>query len=334
MKPEEEQNKGCCKNMFTRITLSALAGISLTSSIVSAETAASSFVDGTIHFAVGSGTLGDDFFDADARSLKFSLEGNVHLSEQFKIGIDVSHSKLTISDAMDFDVDIKSTRLNIMPTYSFGNGAYAGLYLQDNNLAVFNSSLDLESYGAFVGYSGDKFSLEGYTGKTSLNAVFGPSGSVGASNVGVIGTLQPAENLHIFAHYSLANIDDIVGLGGDVSIAAVGAEYGFGSGWAMFAAFSSSEIDSSADPIRQTSLGVSYDLALSGIPGVIALDWSRTDYGFGGVEQSMVSLGWTIPLGGAAAAPQTCTMNNARGKNRAALAATFECAPGLFGGPA
>ena len=42
-------------------------------------------------------------------------------------------------------------------------------------------------------------------------------------------------------------------------------------------------------------------------------------------DQKIVSLGWTIPFGGAAAAPQTCTMSNARGKNRSALAAHQEC---------
>lgn len=318
--------------MLTRITLSALAGIGLTSTVASAETANSPRVDGAIHFSVGAGKVSDEFFDADASSLKFSLEGNVHLSERFKIGFDVSHNKLTLSDAMDFDIDIKSTRLNIEPTYSFGNGAYAGLYLQDTTFALFSSSLDLESYGAFVGYASDRFSIEGYAGKTTLDAFFGPSGSVGADNVGFIGTLKPTENLEFFAHYSLANIDDIVGLSGDVSIASIGAEYGFGSGWAVFGAFSSSEIDGSADPIRQTSIGVSYDLAQSGMPGVISVDWSSTDYGLGGLDQSMVSLGWTIPLGGTSAAPHTCTMNNARGKNRAALSATFECSPGLLGG--
>lgn len=317
--------------MLIRITLSALAGIGLTATMVSAETAASSLVDGTLHFSVGAGTIGNDIMDYDGRSLKLSFEGNVNLSEHFKIGIDFSHTKWTVSDVTD--IDIESTRFNVTPTYSFGSGTYAGIYLQDFSMDFLGAiPLDLESYGALIGYANDEFSIEGYAGKTTLDLYGMQGGSMSADNFGVIGTLTPTENLKIFAHYSLANIND-TGMSGDVSIAAIGAEYGFGNGLSMFGAFSSAEMDDGTDALRQASIGVSYDLAQSGMPGAISFDWTRTDYGSDGVNQNMFSLGWTIPLGGAAAAPQTCTMNNARGKNRAALAATFECSPAFVGAP-
>jgi hypothetical protein len=313
--------------MNNKAILSALAVITLNSTMASAETNASTVVDGTVHFSFGAGNIGSAVTDQDARSLNFSLESNVHLSEQFKIGVDISHNKLTVETVGGIDFDFATTRFSVMPTYSFGNGYYAGLYLQDARISALTASVNLESYGALAGYVGDNFSVEGYAGRTSLGTNIGAQ--IDADNIGFIGTLKPTEDLQIFAHYSLANINGAIGTLGDASFAAIGAEYGFGSGWSMFGAFSSADQDGNAAPIRQSSVGVSYDLSERGMPGTLSLDWSRTDYGFAGLEQDMVSLGWTIPFGGAVAAPRTCTMNNARGKNRAAFSATIECAPVL-----
>ncbi|MFY9211629.1 MAG: hypothetical protein WAO69_10915, partial [Aestuariivita sp.] len=312
--------------MLTRVIVTALVGIGVTSTVASAETASSVSMDGTIHFSLGTGTFKEPANeDVDARSLRFSFEGNLNLSEKFKIGIDISHSKLNLSRAGNPDFDIDFTRISVAPTYSFGNGVHTGFYLQDASAGITGFSLNFESYGAFVGYSGNTFSVEGYAGKTSFGAL-GPDGVEG-DDVGVIGTFRPVENLQIFAHYSREKLGvDFP----DVSLSAIGAEYEFGSGWAVFGAFSSTDVANNAASVRQTSIGVSYDLAQHGMPGIVSLDWSDTDYGVIGLKQNIVSLGWTIPFGGAAAAPQTCTMNNARGKNRSAFAASLECNPGIL----
>lgn len=305
--------------MLTRATLLAFVGIGLTSTIASAETASSVGMDGTFHFSLGTGTLRDEVNDIDERSLRFSFEGNLNLSEKFKIGIDISHSKMELIEAGVPNFDLDFTRFSVMPTYYFENGVLAGVYVQDASASITNFSLNLESYGAFVGYSDNKFSVEGYAGKTDTDTF--PEG-VDGDNVGIIGTFMPAENLQIFGHYSREKYSAGIL---DISLSAIGAEYKFESGWSVFGAFSAIDIANSPVSVRQTSIGVSYDLAQHGMPGIVSLDWNDTDFGVLGLDQKIVSLGWTIPFGGAAAAPQTCTMSNARGKNRSALAANQEC---------
>lgn len=175
----------------------------------------------------------------------------------------------------------------------------------------------MESYGAIVGFEHERFKVEGYAGRTTLHVAELQGASTDANKMGLIGRVKASENLEIFAHHSLARLGDDQ-LSGDAHLTALGAAYSMKGGISLCGAFSVAEMETGTDPIRKASLGLSYDLKERGLPGAISFDWSSTDYGSNLSQHDMFSIGWTIPLGSATAKPQTCTMNNARGKNRAA----------------
>lgn len=298
--------------------------------IASAEEVSHPVFDGTLYLSVGTGGIDDANFDVDEKNFKFSLEGNVWLSSNLTIDLDFAHTKTELTSGND-SLKTNTSRFNLTPTYAFDGGLYAGLYLQDFKFDVLGIvPVDLESYGAILGFENERFKVEGYAGRTTLHVAELQGASIDANNMGLIGRIKASENLEIFAHHSLARLGDDQ-LSGDAHITALGAAYSMKGGISLFGAFSVAEMETGMDPIRQASLGLSYDLEERGLPGAISFDWSRTDYGSNLSQHDTFSIGWTIPLGSAKAKPQTCTMNNARGKNRAAIAAMFECSLGFVG---
>jgi len=271
--------------------------------------------------------------DVDVTTLSLGLESELTFTENFSLGFDLDVATAD-SEAFGLDISADFMRMQLEPTYHFGNGAYAGLYYQmaqidlasPTVIPAIGISVELNSYGLFGGYEQDNWWAEAYIGRSDTDP--GLPGDVDISDYGLSGGYAFGNGLELYGTYAVTSID---GLGADVdaSLFALGAEYDFDNGLGIYGA--AGRLDVSAGGLdadaTQFALGASYDLAAAGLdaPVVLSAELARTQLDLGGFAEDDIntfSLSVSIPIGGGASTtPANGSSRIARGDIRSAVVA-------------
>lgn len=257
---------------------------------------------------------------ADTRQTAFNFVSDIAFSDAISLGFDADYGRVTAGGS---DVNFDLTRLQLEPTYHFGNGAYVGAYVQRATTAISIISISLDSTGAFAGYDAGTWAVDGYIGNTVPDTNMGGNAVPSLRNTGATVTLRPAENLELFAHAAQSN----GGAGSenfidDVKLLSLGGQYNLNNGITVYAATQRMEVSNSGMPLRQTALGAGFELARlnANMPGTVTLEVARNSAE--GTGDSMVTtIGWIMPIGKAKAAPLSGIARTARGGIRGAFVA-------------
>jgi len=258
--------------------------------------------------------------NGDAQKSKqtaFNFVSDIVFSERFSLGLDVDYGRVNPSgtDAPNATLN----RIQLEPTLSFGNGSYVGAYYQYASGAISIFSVGLESAGVFAGYDADKWAVEGYAGRTSMDLSFG-GGDMSASNIGLTAFVRPTDSLEIFGHAAQANLRDDAG---KIKIFAMGAQYDFDSGLMGYVAAETVDFgDIFGGTGSQVAFGFGYDLAkwTPNMRGTVTFEVARNHFE-GGMNNNAVTIGWLIPIGGAKSTPLSSVARTARGGTRAPFVA-------------
>ncbi len=266
-----------------------------------------------------------DNANIDLHAGEFMFEGDIGFGGGFEVGFDANFT-LGQASSGSTDVDIDISRLQLAPRYNFG-AFYVGGYYQNTSVDVgiappFALSLDMDSYGGFVGYESANYWAEVYYGQSEIN-----TGNTDVDDVGVAGGYRFHSNMEIFGHYAMSTVDTG---GGDIDVMAVaiGAQYGFKGGLSVFGSLGHAEVDSNGGggpdgTAKEVSLGVAYGLSRnSSFPVTVSAEVARRKFDgatFGNDEMTTVRLGVTVPFGNASTLPLNSSARIARGDYRSAI---------------
>jgi hypothetical protein len=292
--------------------------------------------DGVMSFSLSNAEM----MGVSSNQATYNFVSHAKFSEKFSLGLDLDYGNLKAGGET-----VTSKRFQLAPTFSFGNGSYAGAYFQDTSLQVSVIGVGLQGFGAFAGHDAGKWAIDGYVGSTGLNlgstATAGDDDlqddptasldpSISTQNFGVTATFRPADNLEVYGHFSRGDLS-IGPVSGNISVTALGAEYNFQNGLMAYGAFERFSILGQAD-LDGISIGAGYDLSSSGanIPGTLTVEFGRTDLGVDlegddlegapSIKQTQVTIGWLIPLGNSDVKPLNSTSRAARGGIRGPIA--------------
>lgn len=301
---------------------------------VCAISASAQDVNGVISLGLGAGNIaatGGEDFDTTQRTILADLD--LDFGNGYVLGLGFSNRNTTVYDAAEnFDLESGRTNYSLTPRYDMQNGSYIGAYMQNYRIGVpvniYAIELGMDSIGLFSGHRTDIYAIEVYAGQTQLTMTGGSSSDISAQNIGLSGSVMAAPNLTLFGHVGFAAMDngDMNDID-DTRIIGAGFDYDLNDSWNIYGAGTSLDGSSNdAETMTQLVLGVGVDMSVfaADLPGLLTADWTRSNY-FDVTDQDTFALGWTFGIGNTAPSTQNCTMRNAQGKNRAPLAATFDC---------
>lgn len=306
-------------------------GLSMLASGAIAETTEDSSVSGNFYIFSGMGQLDAPVpVDLDVSTKSIAFEGGFFLNRVVSVGLDFQLMDTTWSDGAD-SITFSNNRLSVEPEFKLNENFSLGAYWTQNSLSVFNESIDFSSYGASVGFNSDALELQAYAGRTFLEDVLGPD-NIEANNAGISGIWNVSDSFRLFGHVNQTKIQDPIPGAPDFSMAAIGVEYAVSDRLNLYGAYGTVKASELADlEIQSTTFGMLYDLEKVGMLGSVMFEWSQTDLGGFGPSfgTNLFTLGWSVPIGGAAPSSQSCAMRQARGQARAPLASVFTECSGL-----
>jgi hypothetical protein len=303
---------------ITAVSILALAAPTVAPSVAMAEVT----FDGAFTAGYTFGNI--DNANIDLHAGEFMFEGDIGFGGGFEVGFDANFT-LGQATAGGTDVDIDISRLQLAPRYNFG-AFYVGGYFQNTSVDVgiappFALSLDMDSYGGFVGYATANYWTEFYYGQSEIN-----TGNTDVDDIGIAGGYRFGSSMEVFGHYAMSTVDTG---GGDIEVmaAALGAQYGFKNGLSVFGSLGYAEVDDTGGGFdgdaTEVSLGVAYGMARnSAFPVTVSAEVARREFdgnAFGNDEMTTVRLGVTVPFGNASTLPLNSSARIARGDYRSAI---------------
>ncbi len=290
----------------------------------------------TITLGYSSSTIDALGTDIDLSTTTLDVDTDTRFGDNINVALDfgISSTDIDISGVpIGIQADLMSFEFE--PSYHFANGAYVGLYYRSGDLDLSISGLpitfgvDTHQTGIFAGYESGPFGLEAFYGTSDTD----PSlpGNIDITDYGVSLSYDIAANFEVFGSYTRSEID-LTGASIDLSLYAIGAEYSFTNGLAVYGSIGGLDVDTPL-PVNisasQIAIGLSYDLANAGssFPAIVSLDLAHTELDVGPlptIDSDRISLGLTIPLGpNASHTPRNSPTQIARGEYRSAISGTL-----------
>lgn len=267
----------------------------------------------------GSIDLGYAVTDADGFSSNLkapSIEATLAYGAEagMQVELNVGTKRNSIGDA---DIDTNSAKLDL--GYVFDNGVEAGVFAEDFSVAAgFFGAADFTARGLYVGYSVAGIDGEGYVSSSKI-------GGDTVNQFGVRGVYSLGDNTALAAELSRATGD-----GADINYVGLSASHKLNDTFGVFGSAQKISGDfGGSDDLTAVSLGGSY--ALNG-GSVVSLEIARMKRG--SAEANVVTLGYSIPLGGAAAsmAPADGVTADVAGGTRGAFSKLYDDYFLLLGG--
>lgn len=181
--------------------------------------------------------------------------------------------------------------------YSFGNGGWAGAYVENGGLSASGvaGSADYTQYGVEGGFKFSGMDMAAFVGTSS-----------DMDSIGITAKYAPGSQFQIGGGLMHTRVDTGVGKQGTNNVGLAGA-MSVTDAISVFGGVSSTAISGTGVDMTSFGLGAGYDLGASLGNSVVSLELGRTNVGVPGGSGHMntVRLGLTVPLGRAkAAVPQ------------------------------
>ncbi|MBY5971874.1 hypothetical protein KUV28_05935 [Ferrimonas balearica] len=247
----------------------------------------------------GAMTLGYAWGDAkgalsggpDIDGFTMDMGGTFSFGGPVDLGVSLS---LAMPDIEDAGTDVILSNFSLTPTYDFGSGLYAGVYVEHSLLELDYGDASLTSYGVIGGYAAGPYDVSGYIGQSETDPDLASGADV--TDWGVSGTYLASSDLMVGGGIARSRLD-VSGTEYDLDMLKVGAAYAYNE----FTFFSGAAIGSvETVDVNLIGLGVAYDLTSTiNFPLSASLEYNSSELDMMGTDggYDVWKFGITLPMG-------------------------------------